>query len=381
MPLAPQAAPAHARRTYVPEENRAGTALCLSGGGFRAALFHLGAVRRLYELGILEDVRTIVAVSGGSMFAAFLADRRNEWFGQALDAHAWEAKIAEPFRRITSRDLNSIPLLIGWLPWNWFNNKGVEAFARACERRGLTRQTTLTLPARPRFLFEATNLVNGASWIFARNDDRPPQTIALAVAISSCYPGFFRPYTKYRPERIALADGGIDDNRAVEPVWRTHERILVSDGGDVLRPQWGNSILWSLVRAARVLWNQSQVVHKRWLISNFVAGQMTGTYWDIEGSAMHYLPQPGRLQYDGYTPELARDVISTIRTDYDAFSNAEAAVLENHGYLMANAGAQAHLAIPRPTPLRVPHPAWMNEADVRCALRNSARKRYFRRRT
>ena len=117
MPLAPQAAPAHARRTYVPEENRAGTALCLSGGGFRAALFHLGAVRRLYELGILEDVRTIVAVSGGSMFAAFLADRRNEWFGQALDAQAWEAKIASWSIAVPSSFQLMTLSAVGWTSW------------------------------------------------------------------------------------------------------------------------------------------------------------------------------------------------------------------------------------------------------------------------
>lgn len=31
---------------------RRGIALCLSGGGFRATLFHLGAIQRLFELGI-----------------------------------------------------------------------------------------------------------------------------------------------------------------------------------------------------------------------------------------------------------------------------------------------------------------------------------------
>ena len=48
-----------------PESDRArreGTALCLSGGGFRAALFHLGALRRLSELGVLSQVDTISAV-------------------------------------------------------------------------------------------------------------------------------------------------------------------------------------------------------------------------------------------------------------------------------------------------------------------------------
>jgi NTE family protein len=47
---------AHAVETYTAPAQRArqGLALCLSGGGFRAVLFHLGALRRLNELGILS---------------------------------------------------------------------------------------------------------------------------------------------------------------------------------------------------------------------------------------------------------------------------------------------------------------------------------------
>jgi len=52
----------------LPKDSR--IALCLSGGGFRAALFHLGAFRRLNELGILSTVDSIASVSGGSILAA-----------------------------------------------------------------------------------------------------------------------------------------------------------------------------------------------------------------------------------------------------------------------------------------------------------------------
>ena len=66
------AATPHARHTYLPDEKRHGIALCLSGGGFRAALFHLGAIRRLYELGLLDTVSTIataVTATGRIMLA------------------------------------------------------------------------------------------------------------------------------------------------------------------------------------------------------------------------------------------------------------------------------------------------------------------------
>jgi hypothetical protein len=43
---------------------RHGLGICLSGGGFRAALFHLGALRRLHELGILARATWISSVSG-----------------------------------------------------------------------------------------------------------------------------------------------------------------------------------------------------------------------------------------------------------------------------------------------------------------------------
>lgn len=44
--------------------------LALSGGGFRAAFFHLGALRRLAELDLLRHVASISTVSGGSILAA-----------------------------------------------------------------------------------------------------------------------------------------------------------------------------------------------------------------------------------------------------------------------------------------------------------------------
>jgi len=51
----------------LPPEDRRGLAICLSGGGYRAALFHLGGLRRLNELGILSSIDTISSVSGGSI--------------------------------------------------------------------------------------------------------------------------------------------------------------------------------------------------------------------------------------------------------------------------------------------------------------------------
>src|ERR1700745_2636951 len=46
--------------------------IALSGGGFRATLFHLGVIEYLRHIGRLKDIKTITSVSGGSILAAHL---------------------------------------------------------------------------------------------------------------------------------------------------------------------------------------------------------------------------------------------------------------------------------------------------------------------
>jgi predicted acylesterase/phospholipase RssA len=46
--------------------------LALSGGGFRATLYHLGVVRFLRDAGLLSQVSHITSVSGGSVLAGHL---------------------------------------------------------------------------------------------------------------------------------------------------------------------------------------------------------------------------------------------------------------------------------------------------------------------
>src|SRR3990172_5059706 len=57
-------------------------ALCLSGGGSRAMLFHVGALWRMNELGLLGKLGRVSSVSGGSITAGVLATR---WARLAFD--------------------------------------------------------------------------------------------------------------------------------------------------------------------------------------------------------------------------------------------------------------------------------------------------------
>ena len=49
-----------------------GIALCLSGGGYRAMLFHAGCLWRLNQLGLLGKLNRVSSVSGGSIIAGVL---------------------------------------------------------------------------------------------------------------------------------------------------------------------------------------------------------------------------------------------------------------------------------------------------------------------
>ena len=55
--------------------------LALSGGGFRATLYHLGVIRYLRDSGSLPLVADITAVSGGSIVAAHLVLNWNRYNG------------------------------------------------------------------------------------------------------------------------------------------------------------------------------------------------------------------------------------------------------------------------------------------------------------
>lgn len=46
--------------------------LALSGGGYRAAAYHIGALRALHKLGVLGKVDVISSVSGGSLSNLFI---------------------------------------------------------------------------------------------------------------------------------------------------------------------------------------------------------------------------------------------------------------------------------------------------------------------
>jgi len=90
------------------KRNRKGIGLALSGGGYRASLFHLGVTQRLHELGVLQRITNLSSVSGGSVFSAHLADAMiNRGNGKNLSFQNWEKDIATPFISFVNNDVRT----------------------------------------------------------------------------------------------------------------------------------------------------------------------------------------------------------------------------------------------------------------------------------
>ena len=291
------------RRKRVPQ----GTALCLSGGGYRAMLFHVGALWRLNELGRLPKVDRVSSVSGGSIAAGALAVA---WprltFDNGGGATNLVTTFVEPGRRLAGRtvDVHSV-LTAAVTP-----RTTAEHVAKAYSRHLLGDVTLQDLPDHPRFVINATNLQSGALWRFSKKFmadyrvglvRRPQVPLAVAVAASSAFPpvlsplrltvdpAAFEPVTPETlarrpfPGRIVLSDGGVYDNLGLETAWKRCATVLVSDGGGQMSPEGVVPSDWirQAVRVNKVIDNQVRNLRKRQLIAGYTQGVGGGTYWGI----------------------------------------------------------------------------------------------------
>ena len=66
--------------------------LSLSGGGFRAAFYHLGALHALATQGRLRDLKLLVTISGGSIAAAFFLQ---EWLAVLRNGEVSDDELAQ----------------------------------------------------------------------------------------------------------------------------------------------------------------------------------------------------------------------------------------------------------------------------------------------
>jgi NTE family protein len=355
-----------------------GIALCLSGGGYRAMLFHAGALWRLGELGYLRRLDRVSSVSGGSIAAGYLARAWSDLqFDLAGAPRAFADAFVAPVRALASTTIDVSAGLRGLFGPGSIGN----AVARAYARNGLGTATLQDLPDRPRFVFNATNLQSGVLWRFSKpymRDYRvgevksPRVQIAVAVAASSAFPPFLSPVvlelreSDYSPPegedlhfppfttRPTLADGGIYDNLGLETAWKRHRTVLVSDGGGRFGRKDRPPKLWpqQLVHVTKVIDSQVRSLRKRQVVDGYEADLREGAYWGIWTDLAKY-PVEGKLPCP-HDQTLALARISTRLGKLDATRQER---LINWGYAACDAAMRAHVDRSLPAPSGFPYPA------------------------
>lgn len=357
-----------------PEE---GIALCLSGGGYRAMVFHVGVLWRLNEAKLLPELKRVSSVSGGSITAGVLALHWDDLgFDQSGVAQDFHDQVVVPIRDMAGEGIDITSVLTGLsLPFRSISDRIVKAY-----RRHLFGNRTLQqLPDNPRFVFNATNLESGALMRFSKPyiaDYRvgrimePELPLAVAVAASSAFPPFLSPCrvdlsreewvvdpdalpADFRDE-ISLSDGGVYDNLGIETAWKNYRTILVSDAGGQFKTDSSPPSDWMLQlrRVLGVIDNQVRSLRKRQVIDSFVAGTRSGMYVGIRSHVADY-PVPSPLAADpAVTLELAN-----ISTRLDALDDDVQERLINWGYIICDAGLRSHvLESGTPPPDRLPYP-------------------------
>ncbi|HEY3054586.1 MAG TPA: patatin-like phospholipase family protein [Thermoanaerobaculia bacterium] len=254
-------------------------ALSLSGGGYRAAAFHLGVLSFLHEVNIIENVRALSTASGGTIVGAFYAQCLAE--GLAF---------GEFFSRMYAflRDVDVIDAALARMP-----DHGKLIVAAADVYADLFTVTLGKIRSSRDHLeeisFNATDMRNGLAFRFVKTanrhvrsgnremplDDDLAASLRLAdvVAASACFPGAFEPilfpadFGVPFDRHVALMDGGIYDNQGIDSLLLVRsrreeiDRIIISDA-DVSAPpmyeepakRWlGIVPVWGVALAAGVL--------------------------------------------------------------------------------------------------------------------------------
>ena len=356
----------------------AGMALCLSGGGYRAMVFHVGVLWRLYELGSLKTLKRISSVSGGSITSAVLATRWSRLsFEPGKVREDFVREVVKPLRDFASRTIDAGSVIGGILLPGFRISDSVAQSYRDHLFGNLTLQD---LPDEPRFVINATNVQTGALWRFSKPYMRdwrvgmvrnPRVSLATAVAASSAFPpvlsplvmeldpqGFEpnsgtglqqRPYTS----RVVLSDGGVYDNLGLETVWKRYDTILVSDAGGLMAPEQEPREDWAQhsYRVLNIVDNQVRSLRKRQVIGAFKDGTRKGAYWGIRTDIADYgLPTALPCPHDRTM------MLAELATRLKAMPAEMQERLINWGYAVTDAAVRKHVDPAAPKPSGFPYP-------------------------
>lgn len=339
--------------------------LALSGGGFRATLFHLGVIRYLRDNGLLDMVTDIASVSGGSILGAHLVLNWDRYHGtdEQFDEVSRELIRFIQFD-VRNHIVRRLPLMLPFRAAARLIGAEVPGFSANALLEGYYREflfgdrRLFELPERPALHVLATNVSDGVMAVFNREGLHiqkrnsldsdpfhhvPGQTASIAkvVGASSAFPGFFPPVEFTAADlgvhdgqfvTESFTDGGVYDNLGTRAfLWLKHyhgeefSRVLVSDAGKPFQILSNTSLgfVAQSIRASDILWDRV------WQLERENFGDRNGFIFTQVTQIVDPHNDPHALH------PVVQAEVSMIRTDLDRFSDLEVNALAVHGYEVA----------------------------------------------
>jgi predicted acylesterase/phospholipase RssA len=402
---------------------RGKTGLALSGGGFRASLYHIGVLARLAELHVLRHIEVISCVSGGSIIGAYYYLELQKMLEESETGELDEQDYIKLVKRIEKEFLEGIQKNLRLRIFSnikknlriFFdssftrtNRLGAlydkylyQRFKKNKESKPIYMQE-LMIDVGPNFnigadnwhrkdkvpnlILNATSLNTGhnfqftASWMgeppgaIDNTLDAKPRLrrlyydeapepykdkiqLSYAVGASSCVPALFEPIVfseLYEGMELRLVDGGVHDNQGIGSLIEQECKVMmISDAsGQMTNAEiLGGGPSASFVRSDLVL--QERVREKQLgdLITRYETGLLNGLVLmhlkrDLEADPIkwHHCEHPTRSIWITHKNDENKDLtsygirmdvaeeLSKLRTDLDAFTDAEAYALMYAGY-------------------------------------------------
>lgn len=303
--------------------------LALSGGGFRATAFGLGALRALHDRNVLADVEVVSGISGGSLLAAMWA-----YGPQSFDE--FDNTVTSLLRRGLQRELAirafgprraaaSISSAAGaLLPGSLTRNRAstrTEALVDALGSRDFGRKMMTEVTRQGlNTIITATDLSTGNAVRFGSQVSscspygfiREQVPVADAVASSAAFPVLLpqlnRSYTFNRSDgsqqvkTMLMTDGGVYDNLGLSPllpgrskdhtvhVYDLDYLIAVDAGVGRTAPRAPNFMLGRLKRSFEIVHTRAQDGYRARVHEIGRAGLLRGFTYSYLGMRDAHLP-------------------------------------------------------------------------------------------
>ena len=352
--------------------------LALSGGGIRAAVFHLGVLARFASQSLLEKITFLSTVSGGSLAIALV------W---VCSHSSWPSSedflkhiIPNSRKLLTERDLQqSYIFQILKSPWQLVHGCAAVLGSVLQDCWGI-RDLLSDLPDVPRWVINATCFETGKNWRFMRKRMGdylagyvlfPQLPIAQAVAASAAYPGLIGALTlrtnryvwhkydnsgqtKQHDTQFAvlhLWDGGVYDNLGIEALFKPSggyrdgfDFLVVSDASSLFEAECRRSS--APMRLLDISTDQVRSLRARTVVSHLQDNPGTGVYLKI-GNTEKQIYQQARQPLPNKAMSESLDVsdvqiAARMNTTLRQISKGEFDLLYRHGYQVADATLSAY---------------------------------------